>query len=80
MKRPLKQKQNELFQDALGQPRIQGCLSTALVQGEDVLHFDSLIKKAECQVENTRKPRDNHCEDELSSLLTVLCKVTEVEL
>ena len=28
-----------------GQPRTQGCLSTTLVQGEDVLHFDWLIEK-----------------------------------
>ena len=57
--------QNEPKLMPAGQPRTQGCLSTTLVQGENVLHFDWLIKKQLCQVENTRKPRDNHCEDEI---------------
>ena len=41
------------------QPPTQDCLSTTLVQ----LHFDWLIKKQYAQVENTRNPLDNHCED-----------------
>ena len=44
-------------QEEFHQPRTQGCLSTTLVQGENVLHFDWLIKKqcAESKILESRE-------------------------